>query len=166
MAPWQFKTKLIPRPATNVANRSSLEFLSDDQPEAAWAHFDAIMEIKTAVSELLPAAESWSVNATMLGDSKLDQLEVWTNEGGIAWISISFNMGCPNYSLVAGAIKLAQRFGCVFVDVQAKLLFEPTPEEFISRSLLSTSSRFGTLALNELLDAMPPPDSPSSTPRG
>ena len=154
MAPWQYKIKLIPRPLLDVTDRSELEFYSSDYPEEAWASFESVTEIKVAASQLLPAVTSWSAKAMMFGDSNLDHIEIWMNRSSISWISIFFNMGCPNYSFIAEVITLAQRFDCVFVDIQAKSLFEPNPEEFIRKALLSTSARFGSLNINKLLQVM------------
>ena len=159
MAPWQFKTKVVPRNGILKVHREipeqlevievSTEFSIEELESRAdalpkyWKGEITRGEVESKLGWLLPTRESWSDAAKMFGDSKRDSIEIWgIDDDQIDRVTISFSLSEPNVDFIEAAMIAVQKLECVFLDIQSRNVFEPVLQEFINHAGSSSAARF------------------------
>ena len=140
MAPWQFRTKVIPKMAPFVIMQQLVH--EEDFARRYWAKCQALDKTEDIISGLLPEVPSWSTSARMFGDSKGDQIEIWKDEGKLAWVAMAFSLSHPNIPFIRDAIKSVSNLNSLFLSVQSKELFEPDHEHFVQQALKCSAARY------------------------
>jgi hypothetical protein len=172
MAPWQFRTKLVPRKGVlqqhgkipkhlevvRVSSDVALETL-ESQADALpnyWEGQMPLSQVEEKLSHLLLARESWSDSAKMYGESKADSIEIWGKGDRIVdRVAVSFSLSEPNIEFIKAAIAAVRELDCVFLNIQTKEVFEPELDVFIAQAEACSASRFLPHRLSRMI---PNPD--------
>lgn len=149
MAVWQFKFTLVPTEGIVKAHGLVPDYLpqfSAVVPDACledelvwpnyWEGVDKSL-IHALARRVLPVADSWSTEATMYGDSKTDDIQVWGD-------SVDVRMDCSNLNvkLLESIVAVADDCGCCIVLCEGGRVIAPVSEQVIDALKASSASRF------------------------
>lgn len=140
MAPWQFRTEVLPMIATGGLLEGETE--DWDGGKRYWNHYPAMSAVEEALSQLLPEVASWSTSARMFGDSKGDQIELWKEQGHLTRVAVAFSLAHPNLEFITRTVETVSRVSCVFRSVQLKEVFAPDLKEFVGVARRCSAARY------------------------
>ena len=149
MAVWQFKFTLVPTEGIVKAHGK----VPDSMPQFAAVVPDACLDnemvwpnywegvdksaIHALAMSVLPVADSWSNEATMYGNSKTDEIQVWDD-------SVDVRLDCSNLNirLLEGIVTIAEDCGCCIVLCEGGRVIAPILEQVIDALKTSSAARF------------------------
>lgn len=149
MAVWQFKFTLAPTEGIVKAHRKVPDFLPQFaavvpdtvlNDEMVWPNYwDGVDQsrIHSFAKSVLPIADSWSPEATMYGNSKTDDIQIWGD-------SVDVRLDCSNLNirLLESLLVIANDCGCCIVLCDGGRVIPPVFEQVIDALKASSACRF------------------------
>lgn len=149
MAVWQFKFTLIPAGRIVEVHGKVPDLLLQFAAVVPDASFDDEMvwpnywegvdksAIHALAKSVLPVADSWSAEATMYGNSKTDDIQVWDD-------SVDVRLDCSNLNirLLESIVAIADDCGYCIVLCEGGRVIAPIVEQVTEALKASSASRF------------------------
>ncbi len=149
MAVWQFQFELVPvqgilriqgEPVCALPQFAAMdpgaEYDEDQEYPNYWEGVD-MAPVHKAIEQLLPKGAPWSDDATMYGDSKTDDIQVWDDTVGVRLDCRKFRV-----ELLEAVLNVAKDFGCVLALKEGGRVIAPEMPLVLGALRESSAVRF------------------------
>ena len=149
MAVWQFKFTILPVAGIFRVHGGMIDVLSEFAERAPDAQFDEDKEfpnywegidsspMHALAKSMLPITKSWSDEATMFGNSKTDDIQIWKD-------SVNVRLDCSNLNvaLLEAVVAVASESNCCLVLSEGGRIIPPVLHLVLDAANASPASRF------------------------
>ncbi|MES2325128.1 MAG: hypothetical protein V4633_22970 [Pseudomonadota bacterium] len=149
MAVWQFKFTVIPLAGILRVHGGMVDVLPEfaarlpdalfDEEEVFPNYWEGIDQtpMHTLAKSVLPLAQSWSYEATMYGNTKTDDIQIWED-------SVNVRLDCRNLNvaLLAAVVFAASEQNCCLVLCEKGRIISPVLDLVLDAVYASSASRF------------------------
>jgi len=149
MAVWQFKFTIVPVAGILRGHGKMVDvlpqfaartpdaiFADEDEFPNYWEGIDST-PMKELAERLLPLAESWSDEATMYGNTKTDDIQIWED-------SVDVRLDCSNLNLTLldAIVSAAREWNCCLVLCEGGRIVSPNLQLLIDAVNASSAMKF------------------------
>jgi hypothetical protein len=144
MAIWQISVELLPLEWVESQN-NPIEFLYNEDgydTSPSWINNQPSIDYKELFSDILPVADSWDEDLELWGATKVHDISVWFDEGGIFSIGFRLDLREDIQSIALNLISVANKMNCCLFDPSQKIIYKADLPSFLKVAQNSNASKF------------------------